>query len=95
MRSGFLFVSKLCPTLRQKMAPVMRAIKPGSGRVAGVVPHGMMFRGAARVAILRHLIEEILLACVIDLPAVRAEMRGHLKTRPRAEIAHEHPKSVF
>ncbi len=43
--------------------------KPGSGRVAVVVPHGVLFRGAAEGAIRRQLIEENLLDCVIGLPA--------------------------
>jgi len=43
--------------------------KPGSGRVAVVVPHGVLFRGAAEGKIRRKLIEENLLDAVIGLPA--------------------------
>lgn len=43
--------------------------RPGSGRVAVVVPHGVLFRGAAEGAIRRQLIDENLLDCVIGLPA--------------------------
>lgn len=43
--------------------------KPGAGRVAVVVPHGVLFRGAAEGKIRRKLIEENLLDAVIGLPA--------------------------
>ncbi|MBM3146278.1 MAG: type I restriction-modification system subunit M [Actinobacteria bacterium] len=39
------------------------------GRVAVVVPHGVLFRGAAEKRIRRHMIEENLLDAVIGLPA--------------------------
>ncbi|MCP5532291.1 MAG: type I restriction-modification system subunit M [Akkermansiaceae bacterium] len=48
---------------------MIETAKPGSGRVAVVVPHGVLFRGAAEGAIRRQLIEENLLDCVIGLPA--------------------------
>jgi type I restriction enzyme M protein len=43
-------------------------MKPGSGRMAVVVPHGVLFRGAAEGRIRRQLIEEDLLDTVIGLP---------------------------
>jgi type I restriction enzyme M protein len=48
---------------------MIQTARPGSGRVAVVVPHGVLFRGAAEGAIRRQLIEENLLDCVIGLPA--------------------------
>ncbi len=48
---------------------MIETAKPGSGRVAVVVPHGVLFRGAGEGAIRRQLIEENLLDCVIGLPA--------------------------
>ncbi len=48
---------------------MVEVAKPGSGRVAVVVPHGVLFRGAAEGNIRRHLIEENLLDAVIGLPA--------------------------
>jgi type I restriction enzyme M protein len=43
-------------------------MKPGSGRMAVVVPHGVLFRGAAEGRIRQKLIEENLLDVVIGLP---------------------------
>lgn len=43
--------------------------KRQSGRVAVIVPHGVLFRGGAEAAIRRKLIEENLLDAVIGLPA--------------------------
>ena len=48
---------------------MIETAKPGSGRVAVVVPHGVLFRGAAEGSIRRQLIEENLLDGVIGLPA--------------------------
>ena len=48
---------------------MIETAKPGSGRVAVVAPHGVLFRGAGEGAIRRQLIEENLLDCVIGLPA--------------------------
>jgi type I restriction enzyme M protein len=48
---------------------MIETAKPGSGRVAVVVPHGVLFRGAAEGSIRRQLIEENLLDCVIGLPS--------------------------
>jgi len=48
---------------------MIETAKPGSGRVAVVVPHGVLFRGAGEGTIRRQLIEENLLDCVIGLPA--------------------------
>jgi type I restriction enzyme M protein len=43
-------------------------MKPTTGRMAVVVPHGVLFRGAAEGRIRRKLIEENLLEAVIGLP---------------------------
>ncbi len=48
---------------------MIETAKPGSGRVGVVVPHGVLFRGAAEGRIRRQLIEENLLDAVIGLPA--------------------------
>jgi type I restriction enzyme M protein len=48
---------------------MIETAKRGTGRVAVVVPHGVLFRGAGEGAIRRQLIEENLLDCVIGLPA--------------------------
>lgn len=42
---------------------------PGHGKVGVIVPHGVLFRGAAEGKIRRQLIEENLLEAVIGLPA--------------------------
>ncbi len=47
---------------------MVETMKPGSGRMAVVVPHGVLFRGAAEGRIRRQLIEENLLDTVIGLP---------------------------
>jgi type I restriction enzyme M protein len=47
---------------------MVETMKPGSGRMAVVVPHGVLFRGAAEGKIRRKLIEENLLDTVIGLP---------------------------
>jgi type I restriction enzyme M protein len=47
---------------------MVETMKPGSGRMAVVVPHGVLFRGAAEGKIRRKLVEENLLDVVIGLP---------------------------
>jgi len=47
---------------------MIETMKPGSGRMAVVVPHGVLFRGAAEGKIRKKLIEENLLDIVIGLP---------------------------
>lgn len=47
---------------------MIETLKPGSGRMGVVVPHGVLFRGAAEGEIRRKLIEENLLDTVIGLP---------------------------
>ncbi len=47
---------------------MIETMKPGSGRMAVVVPHGVLFRGAAEGRIRQKLIEENLLDAVIGLP---------------------------
>jgi type I restriction enzyme M protein len=48
---------------------MVEAMKPETGRMAVVVPHGVLFRGGAEGAIRRQLVEENLLKAVIGLPA--------------------------
>ena len=47
---------------------MIESMKQDSGRMAVVVPNGVLFRGAAEGMIRRQLIEENLLDCVIGLP---------------------------
>ncbi|WP_419602037.1 HsdM family class I SAM-dependent methyltransferase, partial [Thiolapillus sp.] len=47
---------------------MIETLKPSSGRMGVVVPHGVLFRGAAEGRIRRKLIEENLLDTVIGLP---------------------------
>jgi type I restriction enzyme M protein len=47
---------------------MVETMKPRTGRMAVVVPHGVLFRAAAEGAIRRKLIEENLLEAVIGLP---------------------------
>ena len=47
---------------------MIETLKPGTGRMGVVVPHGVLFRGAAEGKIRRRLIEENLLDTVIGLP---------------------------
>ena len=47
---------------------MIEVMKPGSGRMAVVVPHGVLFRGAAEGKIRQKLINENLLDIVIGLP---------------------------
>jgi type I restriction enzyme M protein len=48
---------------------MIETARAGSGRVGVVVPHGVLFRGAAEGKIRKQLIEENLLEAVIGLPA--------------------------
>lgn len=48
---------------------MIETAKEGKGRVAVVVPHGVLFRGASEGVIRKELIEENLLDAVIGLPA--------------------------
>lgn len=57
-RGDYAFISHMIETTTQE-----------SGRVAVVVPHGVLFRGAAEGVIRQKLIEENLLDCVLGLPA--------------------------
>jgi type I restriction enzyme M protein len=47
---------------------MVETMKPGTGRMAVVVPHGVLFRGAAEGRIRQKLIEQNLLDVVIGLP---------------------------
>ncbi|MGQ3074596.1 MAG: N-6 DNA methylase [Ferrovibrionaceae bacterium] len=47
---------------------MVETMKPRTGRMAVVVPHGVLFRGSSEGAIRRRLIEENLLDAVIGLP---------------------------
>jgi len=47
---------------------MIETMKPGTGRMAVVVPHGVLFRGAAEGKIRKQLIDENLLDMVIGLP---------------------------
>jgi len=47
---------------------MIETMKPGTGRMGVVVPHGVLFRGAAEGKIRTKLIEENLLDVVIGLP---------------------------
>jgi len=47
---------------------MIETMKPGSGRMGVVVPHGVLFRGAAEGKIRQRLIEENLLDAVVGLP---------------------------
>jgi type I restriction enzyme M protein len=47
---------------------MVETMKPGSGRMAVVVPHGVLFRGGAEGRIRQKLIEENLLDVVIGIP---------------------------
>lgn len=47
---------------------MIETMKPGAGRMAVVVPHGVLFRGAAEGRIRQKLIEENLLDVVVGLP---------------------------
>ena len=47
---------------------MVETMKPGTGRMAVVVPHGVLFRGSAEGKIRKQLIDENLLETVIGLP---------------------------
>lgn len=47
---------------------MVETMKPKTGRMAVVVPHGVLFRGSSEGIIRRKLIDENLLDCVIGLP---------------------------
>ena len=47
---------------------MVETLKPGTGRMAVVVPHGVLFRGAAEGRIRQQLVAENLLDAVIGLP---------------------------
>lgn len=47
---------------------MIETLKPGSGRMGVVVPHGVLFRGSAEGKIRKKLIEENLLETVVGLP---------------------------
>jgi type I restriction enzyme M protein len=47
---------------------MIETMKPGAGRMAVVVPHGVLFRGASEGKIRQKLIEENLLELVVGLP---------------------------
>ncbi len=47
---------------------MIETLKPGSGRMGVVVPHGVLFRGASEGRIRQKLIEENLLDTVVGLP---------------------------
>jgi type I restriction enzyme M protein len=47
----------------------VESLKPGSGKAAIIVPHGVLFRGAAEGRIRQKLLEENLIDAVIGLPA--------------------------
>ena len=47
---------------------MLASMKPGHGRVGVVMPHGVLFRGAAEGAIRRGFLQEDLLEAVIGLP---------------------------
>ena len=47
---------------------MIETLKPGTGRMGVVVPHGVLFRGAAEGKIRKQLIDENLLDAVIGLP---------------------------
>ena len=47
---------------------MVESMKPGCGRMAVVVPHGVLFRGGAEAGIRRRLVEENLIDTIIGLP---------------------------
>lgn len=48
---------------------MIETLKPKTGRMAVIVPHGVLFRGGAEGKIRQHLIEENIIDAVIGLPA--------------------------
>ncbi|VWX59448.1 putative type I restriction enzymeP M protein [Burkholderiales bacterium 8X] len=47
---------------------MLETLKPGKGRMAVVVPHGVLFRGAAEARIRRRLVDDNCIDAVIGLP---------------------------
>lgn len=47
---------------------MIETLKPGTGRMGVVVPHGVLFRGSSEGKIRQKLIDENLLDAVIGLP---------------------------
>ena len=47
---------------------MIETLKPGTGRMGVIVPHGVLFRGSSEGVIRQKLIEENLLDAVIGLP---------------------------
>ena len=47
---------------------MIETLRPGTGRMGVVVPHGVLFRGAAEGRIRKQLLQENLLSAVIGLP---------------------------
>lgn len=48
---------------------IVESLKPGSGKAAIIIPHGVLFRGAAEGRIRQKLLEENLIDTVIGMPA--------------------------
>ena len=48
---------------------IVESLKPGSGKAVIIVPHGVLFRGAAEGRIRQKLLEENLIDAVIGMPA--------------------------
>ena len=48
---------------------MIETLKPKTGRMAVIVPHGVLFRGGAEGKIRQHLLEENIIDAVIGLPA--------------------------
>jgi type I restriction enzyme M protein len=48
---------------------IIRSMKPGSGKAACILPHGVLFRGNAEALIRRKLVESGILKGIIGLPA--------------------------
>ena len=57
---------------------MIETLKPVTGRMGVVVPHGVLFRGSSEGKIRQKLIEENLLDAVIGLPENCSTVRGFL-----------------
>jgi type I restriction enzyme M protein len=68
---------------------MIQTIKPATGRMAAIVPHGVLFRGAGEGLIRKKLIEENLLDAVIGLP----EKLFYTTNIPAAMLIFRHGKS--
>ncbi len=55
---------------------MIETLKPGTGRMGVVVPHGVLFRGSSEGKIRQKLIDENLLDAVIGLPENCSTVRG-------------------